>query len=133
MKFKHLLLSYFTLLAIVWSIVYSGPFLFQQHSKLNLEKQGLSSSQQDIHINSICSLDDEYILFNLFSNKTEETSEINEFENEPEVKSFINQFISFSAIILQYVDIDYYVNNNTNFLFSGCSIPIKYCSLKLPF
>lgn len=133
MKIKHLLLSYFTLLAVVWSIVYSGPFLLQQQSKLKQDNQKSHSSTLDESTNSIYSINDEYLLFNLFSNKTEETSESNEFENEPELKSFVNQFISFSAIILQFVDVDYYVNNNTNFLFSGCSIPIKYCSLKIPF
>ncbi|MCB0380381.1 MAG: hypothetical protein KDD24_03930 [Flavobacteriales bacterium] len=132
MKFKHLILSYFTLLAIVWSIVYSGPVLFQHQQKFNTEKLQ-STSTQDVLLNAVYSNEDEFLLFNLFSNKTEETSEFNEFENEPEIKSFINQFINARSIILELVDVDYYVNNNTNFLFSSCSIPIKYCSLKIPF
>ena len=132
MKFKHLILSYFTLLAVVWSIVYSGPLLFQQQTKFNTEKHLVSNASQDSPVNSVSSATDEFLLFNLFSNKTEESSEIVEFENEPEVKSFINEFISFRSIIQELVDVDYYVNNNTNFLFSGCSIIIKYCSLKIP-
>lgn len=132
MKFKHLILSYFTLLAIVWSIVYSGPVLFQHQQKFNAEKLK-STSNQDVPFNSISSSEEAFLLFNLFSNKAEETSEINEFENEPEIKSFINQFIHVRSIILELVDLDYYVTNNTNFLFSSCSLLIKYCSLKIPF
>lgn len=131
MKFKHRLLFCFTLLAVVWSILYSGPILFQQQ-KFNTEKVS-SVKTQFFYLHSINSNENDLNLFNWFSNKTEENTELNEYDDVPHETTLFHLYFNLGSIIHQFVNVNYYSTNNTRFLCAGCSIIVKYCTLKIPF
>ncbi len=129
MKLKHRILSYLTLLAVVWGIVFSGTIFFQQQQEVNFKKLAHSNLTQKPN-NSI---DNNLLLINLLSNKTEENRELTEYENEANEEDFLYVILTNLHTDFRLFNLYFHHSLTEISLIPKCSLIVKYCSLKLPF
>lgn len=129
MKLKYRILSCLTLLAVVWGIVFSGTIFFQQQQEVNFKKLAYSSSSQ----NPNNSIDNNLLLINLLSNKTEENRELNEYENEANEENFLYVILTNLHTDFRLFNLYFHHSLTEISLIPKCSRIVKYCSLKLPF
>lgn len=128
MKLKYRILSCLTLLAVVWGIVFSCIIFFQQQ-EVNHKKLTYSHLNQ----NPKNSVNDNSVLINLLSNKTEENRELTEYENEANEEGFLYVILTNLHTDFRLFNL-YFHHTLAELIFTPkCSIIIKYCSLKLPF
>lgn len=128
MKLKHRILSYLTLLAVVWGIIFSCIIFFQQQ-EVNHKKLTYSHLTQ----NPKNSVNDNSVLITLLSNKTEENSELNEDENEANEEDFLYVILTNLHTDFRLFNLYFHHSLSEISLIPKCSLIIKYCSLKLPF
>jgi sensor histidine kinase regulating citrate/malate metabolism len=129
MKLKHRILSCLTLLAVVWGIVFSGTIFFQQQEEVNFKKLAHSNLTQN-HNNSI---DNNLLLINLLSNKTEENRELTEYENEANEEDFLYIILTNLHTDFSLFNLYFHYSLTEISLIPKYSLIVKYCSLKLPF
>lgn len=129
MKLKHRILSFLTLLAVVWGIVFSGTIFFNQQQEVNFKKLAHSSLTEN-HNNSI---DNNLLLINLLSNKTEENRELTEYENEANEEDFLYVLLTNFQTNFRLFNLYFHHPSTEISLVPKCSLIVKYCSLKLPF
>lgn len=128
MKLRFRIISFITLFALLWGIIFSGLILFHQHQKVELKKITLLSSKSNNN-----ELNNNLNLVRFISEKTEEKSDLNDQNNDfnkKDVKTTSCTLFQFNFWI--FSNLTLYIDTVIDFT-SKYYLFIEYCSLKLPF